>query len=414
MAKKLLLVTYYWPPAGGVAVQRWLHMTYHLAELGWQITVFHPKKASYPSFDESNKKWIHPSINFIQLPINEPAKYYNLLNGKQNQGGTQIFKDNKGWWKNIALKLRAEQFIPDARMLWIKPATKFLEHYLHTNPQDILITNGTPHSCHIIGMNLKSLFPEIKWVADFRDPWMEIDYFKDLHLSKKAYQKHEVLERKVLTTADAVTTVSPSWTQLFLNKGAKRVKTFTNGYPNHLHSVASHPSKDTILISHVGTLDEDRNPTQLFQALQSQSHSIQLKLIGPIAQEIITQTKDAPNISIQPKTIPHDEAIAIMRNSDALLLLNNQKGATKGRIPAKLFEYLALNKPIIYFGDQDCDAVHLLKKTDQGLYFNYEDMINLEHLLQWIKTPKKYDSNFIAQYSRESIAKKYHQFLNQL
>lgn len=413
MSKKLLLITYYWPPAGGVAVQRWLHMSYHLAELGWEITVYHPKNPSYPAIDHSNNKCLHPDIKFISLSIQEPGKIYDLISPKNKSNSTQIFKDNKGWLKTAALKIRANQFIPDARMLWIKPSVKYLTNFLNNNRQDVMITNGTPHSCHVIGQKLSSHFQDLKWVADFRDPWMEIDYFEDLMLSDNARKKHSDLEKKVLLSTDAITTVSPTWAKLFQNKGAKKVETFTNGYSTEIKA-SSRAISDKVIISHVGTLNNDRNPKNLWKALDVFDKEVEINLVGPIAEEVINVTDELSQVSTQPKTVPHQKAIEIMRNSSALLLLNNQKGETKGRIPAKVFEYLALEKPIIYFGRVDNDAAEILRNSKMAKFYSYEDDINMRDIIDFINEEKRPSPNFIAQFSRKAIATKYDQFLQSL
>jgi len=414
MSKKLLLITYYWPPAGGVAVRRWLQMTYHLANLGWNITVYHPKNPAYPAIDESNQKWIHPNIKFISRSIKEPGNIYAYLNKSKKNGSAEIFKDNKSWLKTTALKIRANQFIPDARAFWIKPSIKYLTKHLRQNQTDIIITNGTPHSCHLIGLGLKQTFTSIKWVADFRDPWMEIDYFEDLLLSKKAEKKHESLEQQVLKTADATTTVSPSWATLFKTKGAKNTKVFTNGFSIKMDEGSSRESTSTITIVHAGTLDADRNPKNLWEAINHTDLELKINLVGPIAQAVLEDTNKIDCVITRPVTIPHVEAINIMKSSSALLLLNNRKGETKGRIPAKVFEYLALGKPIIYFGQLKNDAVDILKQSGLAKFYTYDDRINIEELTTWIKKEKHLNNAFVSQFSRENIAKQYNQFLNSL
>ncbi len=413
---KLLLVTYYWPPCGGVAVLRWLYMVYYLNQLGWDITVLIPKHAHFPQLDPDLQSIIPDSIHTIEVPITEPASLYSKLT-KQQANGTAIFQDKSSWLKRSALFIRANVFIPDARMLWINSIVKAATQLLKQVPYDILLSNGTPHSCHVAAHRIHKIFPNIPWIADFRDPWLEIDYFKELPLTKRSLEKHKKLEHEVVTSCTALTTVSPSWVNLFEQKGAKQVQLVTNGYTtsDFEHLQQNNCPNAVFTIKHIGLMDRDRNPKQLWQAIQHNTGAqVKIICVGAVSQQIVEQTNELENVEFT-KPVSHSEAIEEMTTADALLLLNNQNGNVRGRIPAKVFEYLATKKPIIYIGTFDNDALRLLQKTipDRLFAFEYSDEINLVQLIEDIRAIDLQAPIQTNQYSREHIAEQYSNFLSE-
>ena len=188
--KKLLLITYYWPPCGGVAVQRWLQHVKYLGEFGWEVVVYTAEGADYPSRDEALLEQVPATVEVIRQPIWEPYSLYRKLTGRkageQMQSAFNVEDKQPSLIQRAAVWVRSNFFIPDARKFWIKPSVRFLRAWLRDNPVDAIATNGTPHSCHLIGLALKESFPELPWLADFRDPWTGIDYFSSLPLSTRA------------------------------------------------------------------------------------------------------------------------------------------------------------------------------------------------------------------------------------
>ena len=417
MLSKLLLITYYWPPSNNVGTYRWLYFTKHLADLGWQISVYHPSNAAYASTDEQLQNEIHPNIKSIAAPIVEPNQF---LNQQANSGSA--FQQPNSWFNKLLVNIRANYFVPDARKLWIKPSVKRLEKMIETEGITTIITNGPPHSMHLIGLALKQKYPHVRWVADFRDPWQEIDYFNDLPLSKKAKQKHEQLEQNVLKTADAITTVSPSWKRLFEQKGARNVLVYTNGYNeedfqpiNREEEVEQEliEGKPIILFRHLGSIDESRNPTAFWEFLKESKLPIQVELIGNCTPQVREQTNVLHCVKVLPP-VAHHKVPQLMQQSDVLLLLNNTTGANKGRIPAKLFEYFGANRPILYFGPTDNDAADLIKDYEAGICLDYsatkqEIAAAIEQLQQYQPNSKNKEA-----FRRKKIANNYHYFLSEL
>jgi hypothetical protein len=216
--KKVLIITYYWPPSGGAGVQRWLKFVKYLREFGWEPIVYTPENPEAPATDTSLLKDIPANITVIKQPIWEPYNLYKGFIGQKKEekinAGFLSEKKKPGLAEKIAVWIRGNWFIPDARRFWIKPSVKFLSEHLRGNPVDVIVSTGPPHSMHLIALKLKKKL-NIPWLADFRDPWTTIDFYDKLMLTKSSDKKHKGLELEVLKNADKVVTVSWNWSKDF-------------------------------------------------------------------------------------------------------------------------------------------------------------------------------------------------------
>ena len=211
MKKKVLIVTYYWPPSGGAGVQRWLKFVKYLRDFGWEPIVYTPENPEYPSEDYSLYKDIPEGVEVIKTPIWEPYNIYRNLFGKKGQkinAGFISETKKSGWKERLSIWIRGNFLIPDPRLFWVKPSIKYLKEYLEHNPVEAIVTTGPPHSMHMIGLGLKKLHPDVPWIADFRDPWTNIDFYKELNLTYLADKRHHQLEKQVIQSADCVVVVS--------------------------------------------------------------------------------------------------------------------------------------------------------------------------------------------------------------
>ncbi|MBV7441368.1 glycosyl transferase family 1 [Weeksellaceae bacterium TAE3-ERU29] len=428
--KKVLLITYYWPPVGGAGVQRWLKMSKFIAEK-CELTVFSPQNASYPIYDESLKNDISLKINHIQGKIWEPYALAKKINPKNNQyqKGQIEPKKNQSFLSKISLWIRANFFIPDARMFWISPSIKSIKNQLNLNEFDAIISTGPPHSCHLIALGLKESFPHLKWLADFRDPWTDIDYFPQLPLSSFALKKHLRLEKNVLKKADIVTTVSPSWAKDFEEKSGRNIEVVYNGFDDDdFKSITKNSGNKKLTITYVGSLNSDRNPSFFWQSLNEKCKNNQfknifeVKLIGNIAKEVKDEINDLEYLKSQVKFIPymeHKMAIQELLNSSVLLLLINDTANQKGIIPGKFFEYLAAKRQILCIGKKDSDINKIINKTQSGKLIESNNTKEIEIYidnLYKIFTKNNLDlpinEDSIEKYSRKKAAEKIIQLLN--
>ncbi|MGJ8594033.1 MAG: glycosyl transferase family 1 [Aquaticitalea sp.] len=381
MTKKALIITYYWPPAGGPGVQRWLKFVKYLPEFDVQPYVYIPENPSYPIIDLSLLDEIPNSAIIIKQPIKEPYRFAKFLskNATKTISSGVIPKETKqSLIQRILLYVRGNYFIPDARKSWVKPSIDFLQNYIQKHEITTIITTGPPHSLHLIGLGLKEKI-KINWIADFRDPWTTIGYHKELKLTASSAKKHELLEQKVLKTADTIVVTSENTKSEFKEKTNQTIEVITNGYDTHHLPVTYKDEKFTL--SHIGSLLSERNPKNLWLVLQELIQEnpefkmyFQLKLIGVVSSDVLKEIyahglQDFVNVV---GYLKHDEALMQQRCSQVLLLVEIDSEDTKAIIPGKLFEYMVSETPILAIGPKDSDVEHIIKSTHTGVYFYYE------------------------------------------
>ena len=418
--KKILIITYYWPPAGGPGVQRWLKFVKYLPEFGWKPTVFIPENPSYPIVDETLEKEVSDDLETIKTRIWEPYQLAEIFgkNNKKFKAGQFDVGKNQSWKSKLSIWVRGNFFIPDARVFWVKPSVEYLKKYLKENQFDAFVTTGPPHSMHLIGLELKKEFPTLKWFADFRDPWTEISYYKHLKLTKSADQKHRNLEQKVFETADITLATSYADAENFRKKGANAF-CITNGFDGNeiTENVAQKNSKFTL--SYIGVLEQLRNPKVLWKVLNelvSQNedfkNALELKFVGRIDDKILNKIEESKlkylvnNLGY----LSHSKANIEMANSDLLLITNFPDERSKGIIPGKIFEYLVTGKQIVSFGPKDSDVKNILEETKAGKHFSYDDESELKVFLmqkfqEWKSGIAHSQTQNIEQFSRKNLTK---------
>ncbi|MCC3216230.1 glycosyl transferase family 1 [Chryseobacterium sp. X308] len=385
--KKILIITYYWPPAGGPGVQRWLKFAKYLPDFGWKPIIYTPENPSYPLLDETLMKDVPENIEMVRTKIWEPyqlAEKLNKSNKKFKAGQFDVGK-NQSWKSKLSIWVRGNFFIPDARVFWVKPSVTFLEKYLKENEIDTIVTSGPPHSLHLIGLGLKNKMPDLKWVADFRDPWTEISYYKHLKLTKSSDKKHRQLESAVFKNADITLATSYTDAENFRKAGANAV-CITNGYDESDSGQKAEGQNlqngQAFTLSYIGVLEQLRNPENLWKALDELikenaefAADFKLKFVGRIDDKILQSIENSSlkNHILNLGYLAHGKAVEEMQNSDLLLITNFPNESSKGIIPGKIFEYLASGKLILSFGPDKADVSKILEETQAGKHFSYQD-----------------------------------------
>lgn len=428
--KKILIISYYWPPAGGPGVQRWLKFVKYLPEFGWEPTVFIPENPSYPIVDETLQKDVPVNLKMIKTKIWEPYQLAEKF-GKDNKkfkAGQFDVGENQSWKAKLSIFVRGNFFIPDARVFWVKPSVEFLEKYLKTNHFDALVTTGPPHSLHLIGLGLKKKMPHLKWIADFRDPWTEISYYKHLKLTKIADKKHRKLEAEVFKNADITLATSYTDAENFRKKGANAF-CITNGFDAEVRSPKSEVEKSgKFTLSYVGVLEQLRDPEILWETLTDLveenndfEKDFELKFVGRLDDKILKKIENSPikNQMVNLGYQTHDIALQEMQNSSVLLMSNFPKESSKGIIPGKIFEYLATGKTILSFGPKDADVEKILNETKAGKHFGYDEKDDLKQFILevyhlWKSGSLETNAKNIEQFSRKNLTKNLVDLLNQL
>lgn len=426
--KKILIITYYWPPAGGPGVQRWLKFAKYLPENKWEPIIYTPENPSYPLLDESLVKDVPKNIQIIQNKIWEPyqlAEKLNKKNKKFKAGQFDVGK-NQSWKSKLSIFVRGNFFIPDARKFWVNPSISFLKKYLEANPVDVIVTTGPPHSLHLIGKGLKKYFPAIKWIADFRDPWTEISYYKHLKLTSWADQKHRKLEKEVFQNADITLATSYGDAENFRKAGANSA-CITNGFDKEEFNKKS-VKNSKFTLSYIGVLEQLRNPENLWKVLsdivQEDSdfaQNFELRFVGRVDDIILENLQSSPlkdNLNLV-GYIPHEQSVKEMENADMLLITNFPKQESAGIIPGKIFEYLATQNPILSVGPEKADVEKILNETKAGDHFTYQDheairSFVLQNYNNWRNNTVNQNSENLMQFSRKNLTTNLASLLNSI
>ncbi|WP_034045417.1 glycosyltransferase [Wocania ichthyoenteri] len=415
--KKALIITYYWPPAGGPGVQRWLKFVKYLPEFNVEPIIYIPENPNYPLIDKSLISEVSDDLIVIKQPIKEPYKLARLFSKKSSKTiskGVITEKSKQSFIEKFMLYIRGNFFIPDARKNWVKPSVVFLSKYISENNINTIITTGPPHSLHLIGLQLKERLG-VKWVADFRDPWTTIGYHKQLKLTKSTQQKHKTLEKEVLNAADQIIVTSSVTKKEFEDITKKPIEVITNGYD--YESVGKVELDTKFSIAHIGSLLSKRNPEILWQVLgdliktnEDFAKDFQLNFVGVVSEDVLYSIKKyklsdyVNNVGY----VPHNKSIEYQKKSQALLLIEIDSEETKCIIPGKLFEYMVSNRPILALGSKGSDVEKILKETNTGNYFYYDDYDSLKTTI--LTHYKAYQNNTLQshaiglqRYSRKSL-----------
>lgn len=378
--EKVLIITYYWPPAGGPGVQRWLKFVKYLRDFEIEPVVYVPENPHYPLLDESLETEIPRNLEIIRKPIFEPYAIASLFSKKETKeisSGLIPDEEKQGLLQKAMLYIRGNYFVPDARKFWVKPSVEFLLEYLEENRIKTVITTGPPHSLHLIGLGLKGEL-DIRWIADFRDPWTSIGYHEQLKLTAATREIHKELESRVLKGADQIITTSFTTKQEFKEITTTPIKVITNGYD--VEKITRPALDDKFSISHIGSLLAGRNPANLWKALaelilenEDLRADLRLKLVGAVGAGVLESIKNAGlefNLELS-GYVSHKKALELQHASQLLLLIEIDSEETRGIIPGKLFEYMAANRPILAVGPANADIQKIITETNTGKFFGY-------------------------------------------
>ncbi len=426
--KKILIITYYWPPAGGPGVQRWLKFVKYLPDFGIQPVVYIPENPTYPIVDENLVKEVSDKAIILKHKIFEPyqlASFFSKNKTKKISSGIIPNQKKQSFLDKSFLWIRGNLFIPDARVFWVKPSVSFLEKYIQDNNIDTIITSGPPHSLHLIGLELKQKL-NVKWFADFRDPWTTIGYHKSLRLSNYAAKKHKSLEHQVLNTADTIIVTSKTTKTEFEAITSKPIAVITNGYDDE--NVGEQILDSKFSLAHIGSFLSERNPMILWESLVElikeipdfKSH-LEIKLIGAVSQEVLeTISQFGLNSYLNNLGyVSHAEAIAHQRKSQVLLLIEIDSEDTKSIIPGKLFEYMVSNRPIIAIGPKDSDFAEIITTTNTGVFLDYSEKMRLKSVIldfynQFLQGKLQSYGVGLQKYSRKSLTGELVELLNKM
>ncbi len=383
--KRLLFVTYYFPPSGGPGVQRSLKFVKYLPEFGWRPTVLtvRPESASWPDPDPDSVAEIPEGILVERTGAWDPYALYARLKGRKKQEVISVGftgEDGAVPHRRFARWLRANLFLPDARVGWVPFATA-RARALMREQYDAVLTTGPPHSTHFAGLALRRT-RDTPWLVDFRDPWTEIYYYADLPMAGPARALDAFLERKVLRNADGCSVVSESMQRRFAERGYAS-EVIANGFdPADFEESASScmVSGDAFVIAHVGNMSRTQNPEAFWKALSdpetpSDWPDLQCRFTGHVDSSVLASASAfCPGVRLDTfPYVPHRTAIDRMREAALLLLSINRVQGAEAITTGKLYEYLASGRPVLALGPADGDAARILQETGAGRMFDFDD-----------------------------------------
>jgi glycosyltransferase involved in cell wall biosynthesis len=416
--KKLLIIVYYWPPCGGVGVQRWLRFIKYLPQHGWEPTVLTTMNGDYPAIDESLLKSIPKGIKVIRAKTPTFSRMYKRFSkageSKMPHGSLET-NSTDSLFKKTSIWIRLNLVIPDVRKIWNKFAYHAAKKELLTNKYDVVITTGPPHSTHLIGLKLKKKY-NINWIADFRDPWTQMGYLKNVKRLKITSYFDKLLENKVVKTCDAIIAASQKIIS-DLNCSPDKIHLITNGFdPEDYKGIKKEKLDDNFNLNYFGTLPLESNPISVLKAViklhKNGITDIKMNFWGNISEEVIEQLNklDDNGIIKFHYHIIHKKAIELMSNSSMLLLMINNVKNNEGIITAKIFEYMGSGVTILGVGPTNSEPAKILQETGSGKMFQYDNVDEIadyiENVYKLWKKEKEIISKDIDRYNCVNLTKK--------
>ncbi len=382
---KVLVISYYWYPFAGVGTYRVSRFVKYLQRLGWEVVVLTAKKASSGHRADPDDPLL-ASVKVYRSSIIEPIQ---LLSNK-NSGKTSVthnpsifYVKNKGLLAKIAVWLRLNILIPDAKLTWKWFAVSLGKKVIKQEAPDIIFSTSPPPTTHRIAQKLAS-WSNIPWLADFRDPWTNIYYYDDNPLSPLAQKKNKQLEDQVLYSADRITVVNHGFFDKMPDSIQSKIHRITNGFdPDHIKTEEREPQRNQeFTIRYFGSLKINQRPTAFLEALSrienetpEIAHRIRFEFFGSLDSSVEAEIESiCDNITFKKSEfIQHSDMMALLPKSDLLLLsIGNSKNSSYA-LSTKVFEYMISGSNVLGIGPIQGAAAEVVKTTGIGKFFDRTD-----------------------------------------
>lgn len=425
--KRVLIITYYWPPSGGAGVQRWLKFAKYLPEFGWQpiILTVDPSYATYPQRDESLASEIDPGCLIYTTKSFELYNLYKFLSGKKEVPyGGFANEVKEGWLQKVSKFVRGNFLLPDPRRGWNKYAVKKATELIREFNIDTVITTSPPHSTQLIGLKLKQKLA-VKWIADLRDPWTDIYYYNHFKHTPLARSIDKRMERMVVENSDLIITVSEDFKRIFVEKSKQDIASKTivipNGFDEQDFAVRPVCLETEKVLTYIGTISDAYDVSGLITALSGLSapmkSRLKIRFVGNVPVSV-EQKFTSTGLSIEfTGYVEHSKSVEYMLLSDMLLLVIPKVKNNGGILPGKVFEYLAAQKPILAVGPIKGDLANIMEETKSGQLFDYQNSQGMLKFISDSLSVTALESSYgemAGKYSRKQLTGRIAQLLNDL
>ncbi len=422
--KKVLIISYYWPPESGGGVQRILKLCKYLKEFGWEPIILTGIASALE--DNSLNKDAHGIKAYrVEYSFN-PA---SLINNKSNKKA-RLDKNFK--WKimkaNMIKFIRINFFIPDSRIGWYAPACKKLNSILACERFDAVLSTGPPYTTHLLGLYLKKR-TNLPWVVDVRDPWVENCAYRGVHRFSLIKKINMLLEKKVLERCDRIVTIGEKLANL-LDSKIPEVTTdvIFNGYDSDDFRELSQVKIDYFRLGYYGSLNDQRTPRGLIDGLSRAikkspefARFFRWDIFGvasPQALNAITLKIPSQNLRIH-GNIQHDDLIKEYSKEQIFLLIIENMSNLDYVVTGKIFEYLHSGWPILGVGPTEGEAAEILRESGSGKMFDHfktETPVSwlMDHFEKWRKGALKQNRRVNQKYDRRAQARQLSAILDKI
>lgn len=382
--KKILFITYYWPPSGKASIHWPLKIIKHLYTFGWIPSVLTADEDTFSQKDDTFLNEIPSEVKVFRAKSFEPFDIYKKFIGKgkdeQLVASEIISNKNKSFTHRLSIWIRMNIFIPDARIGWYFPAVKAGLSFLKKEKIDAIVSIGPPHTTHLVGKKIASKF-RVPHMPVFIDPWVDISYYKNFKRNKLTRSIDNRLEKSVLLNSAAAIFVTDTMMKDY-EKKYPAIKNKSHvlywGYSEEDFKVEDErwnkeDGKEEVIL-HAGNIFDYQNPKHFWKTLKNEidkGRKLKLVFIGTVSPDIKQSIiKAGLDSNTEYKGfLPYREMLQEMLKADYLLVC-----ATEPRhVPGKLFEYLRAGKPIIAFGDGNEEVKKILSDTNAGMMFGYNE-----------------------------------------
>ena len=400
---KLLLVSFYFPPAGGGGVQRPLKLATHLPAAGIETHVLAPDDPKWIHTGDElavpTKAWVHRA-HYLGPKGRKPAEELHGLEGIDRM-------------VRQAGLLSRRFLVPDENAAWALTAGPAAIRLIRRHSIDVVLTTSPPPSVHLIGAAAKAA-TGVKWIADLRDSLLA-------HAHRQADNPAAVLKEKsraavarlVAKRADAVVAVSePIAEETRGLEPAGRVVTIPNGCDYEDFQGLDYTPSDRFRITHTGSFIGRRSPRPFLTALAESRLDVVARFVGDF-RAADREWADGLGLGDRLELVPytsHRESLQLQRDSEALLLLIPEaEGRGRAVLSGKVFEYLAAERPILASVPPDGEAARLLRETGAGIVVGSEDVAGIRAALEGLVArwrAGRLDGNVLSTEQRERLSRR--------